>query len=144
MRKFSEIDTIIVRQNKELLEAFTRYETRNTYNIYFDRDEAELFAGEINTGWLSRNILGNLRPFEIAIEDKEKNRIATLKRPFRFYFHELEIIGLNDEYLGKVKKKFSFFNRKFEIQDNDGIKYMRYMAPSLDPGLLELKRVKKL
>jgi len=113
---------IRVVQRREFAELFG-YESRNKYEICtVDGATLGYVAEQGSSLWqvLMRNYLGHWRTFELHIFDQNKNRVATVHNPFRFYFRELNVVSVSGEFLGSVKKQFAIFSKKFEIRLSDG------------------------
>ena len=94
LERLAAARTLKVQQQVEKLEAFTGFETRNRYAVKDDSGNQVLFAeeeaGEMAEA-LSRFFLKAARPFTIELETVHGEPVVRVQRPFRFYFHELEV-----------------------------------------------------
>lgn len=138
MRELESSREILVTQKKEMFEAFTGFETRNSYEIRLQGGQA-LHAAEVNTGFLSRNFLKQLRPFELVVEDAQRNRRLTVKRPFRFMFHEITVMNGHGMVLGRVVKRFTFLNRLYEVKDADDRTLFELKGPLFKPWTFRIE-----
>ena len=115
--------SLIVKQIREVAEIFG-YETRNKYIIETEDGDHFGNAEESGSGWFGffiRQFLGHFRSFDIVLEDRSRNTYIA-NYPFRFYFNELIVNDSLGKTIGKIKKKFTFFKRRFEITDpNDNV-----------------------
>ncbi len=116
----SPTQKIWIKQIKEPLEIFSGFETKNKYEINLGDLNSRLFAAETGKGWIKRNFLGSLRPFEITIKDNQNQELAKIKRPFRFYFHEAHISTVGENKLGSFKRLFSLFYKTYDVYDGNG------------------------
>ncbi len=124
----------IIKQAHELGEILTGFETANKYNIR--AGDFSLNADEFSKGFaslLTRSFLSSHRPFEINIWDWKKNHILGLKRPFRFYFHEVTINDARGKKLGRVVRQFSIINRKFCVFNSNDIETAKIKGPFYRP-----------
>lgn len=107
---------LFVRQQIERVEVWFGLETRNRYTInsgLFDAAEMSTSVGAI----LSRLFLANWRPFRMEILNRNGRTALELERPFRFFFHKLEIFHANGEILGTVVRRFGIVRRHYIIRD---------------------------
>ena len=118
MSRLAGADELLVRQQVERLEMFTGIETANRYqvmdpqgNILFHAEEESGGVG----GFLTRNLLKAMRPFTISLTPPEEAPALTLKSPFRFFFHEVEILDAHGRTLGSVRREFSVFSRRYSV-----------------------------
>lgn len=122
LQSLSNQSKVLIVQRRELYELFGM-ETRNKYEICApDGSNLGFVAEQGKTLFqlLMRNYLGHWRTFQLSIYDQNKQQIATVNNPFRFYFRELQVIALNGKSLGTVKKQFSIFSKKFKIETASG------------------------
>lgn len=139
MEQFDGLSTLMVKQEKELLEAFTDFETANKYTISNDQGQPLFTAAETGGNWLTRNFLKNLRPFFIEIRDKTGAEVLTISRPFRWYFQEIQVSDAKGNVLGMVKREISFINKKYSIFDPSGKKLYEIFGPLFKPWTFDIK-----
>lgn len=109
---------IRVVQRRELIE-LAGFETRNKYEVLGSNNESIGFVAEQGKGalqFLMRYLLGHWRTFELFIFDQNKQQVAKVTNPFRFYFRELQVANAAGTQLGEVKRQFAILSKKFELK----------------------------
>ncbi|NQU42918.1 scramblase [bacterium] len=124
--------TLLVRQKKEWGEILTSFETRNRYEIIDPAGEVRYLAGE-EGGFIMRQFLQSLRPFTMRIATPDGQSALTVKRPFRFYFHRVDVQGPSGEAMGSVERKFSWLRRMYRVLDPAGREIYTIIGPILHP-----------
>lgn len=122
---------IFVKQRYEVAE-FLGYETRNKYDILNAERKLIGYAAEQQKGiwnFFVRQFLGHWRTFDIHIYNVEGQRILSCKHPFRFFFQRIEVYDFQGIYHGALQQKFSFFNKKFNIEDRTGAISFQMSSP---------------
>lgn len=119
----TQIDQLIVKQQVELLEAFTGFETNNKYKITNSLGQQVYFAAE-DTDMCTRQCCGPGRPFDMRIFDNAQNEIIHIQRPLRCglccfpcCLQEMEICAPAGQVVGYVVQKWTLCAPRFEIQD---------------------------
>lgn len=139
MESLTTADCLLIRQKKELGEILTGFETRNRYEVD-DSVGRTLYQVEEDGGsTLARLFLRAMRPFTLCITNGEGRNILTLNRPFRFYFHELEIRGDRGEHLGTVTRRFTLLRRRYVVCDETGAEILELFGPLLHPWTFEVR-----
>lgn len=123
---------LLIRQRVEKVEVWLGLETRNRYSINSNLFEATEMSTSIGAV-LSRLFIGNWRPFTIEINNREGRTALTLERPFRFYFHELEIFQATGELIGTVRRRFGIIRRHYIIYDAFDREVFTLLGPLLHP-----------
>lgn len=140
MERLLEHDVVAVMQKKEWGEILTGFEGVNKY-VVLDSGGNELYAAiEEGGNFFLRLWLKALRPFEISIRDWAGEQLLRIKRPFRFYFHEVEIYGGGGEMLGRVVRKFSWLRRVYSVLDANGGELFELFGPLLHPWTFEIRQ----
>ena len=140
MENLAPTNALIVRQRKEWGEILTGFEQKNKY-VVMDASGRELYvAVEEGGSLLLRWFLKALRPFEINVYTFDSRPVLKLKRPFRFYFHELEIIDPNGRNLGTIQRRFSLLRRIYSVLDNTGKEIFQLFGPILHPWTFEIRK----
>lgn len=139
---FSHPTRLSVRQRKRWLEILTSFDARNTYAVY-DGDGNPVFnVREQGSGvgnLLKRLLLNSLRPFRSHVEDLTQNRqILELRRPFRFYFHRLEVSTPDGQPLGALQRRWTWFRRKYTVEDGNGQELATLFGPILRPWTFQI------
>jgi len=78
----TQVDQVIIKQQKEMIEIFTGWEQNNRYRITNSVGQQVLFAME-NTDACTRQCCGPGRPFEMSIYDNYNREVIHLSRPLR-------------------------------------------------------------
>ncbi|KPJ99075.1 MAG: scramblase [Nitrospira bacterium SG8_35_4] len=140
MENLQSINALIVRQRKEWGEILTGFEQKNKY-VVMDGSGRELYAAvEEGGSLLLRWFLKALRPFEINVYTFDSRPVLKLKRPFRFYFHELEITDPHGRKLGTIQRRFSVLRRIYSVLDNTGKEMFKLFGPILHPWTFEIRK----
>jgi uncharacterized protein YxjI len=143
MGTLANAEALKIQQQKEWGEILSGFETRNKYTI-MDSWGNQIFVAEEESGSiatvLTRFLLNHLRPFTIRILSQEGNELFVLKRPFRFFFHELDICESNGMIVGKVIRRFSIFRRIYAVIDRNGREIYQLFGPILRPWTFLIKK----
>jgi hypothetical protein len=133
--KLQETDALVVKQQFEKLEFFTGLETRNQYTIKNGDRDIIAYASEVSS-FLLRWLLKGLCPYDLHITEPGSNRlIYKLVKPFRFYFHKIEVRNAHGQLIGSVQKNFSILSRQFTPSMTIGVeKSTRFLGPCFTPG----------
>jgi hypothetical protein len=75
----TQLDQILIKQKKELLEIITDFETANKYKILNSMGQQIYYAKE-QSGCLTRQFCGPMRGFSMKIEDNFNNEVITMER----------------------------------------------------------------
>lgn len=124
---------LMVQQQKEWGEIVTGFETKNKYVVRDPSGNQLYFAAEEKGSLLARLFLKASRPFHVAVLDENSNRVISVRRPFRFFFHEATVTDSNGTVLGKIKKNFSLIRRKYVVLDANGRETFQLYGPLLKP-----------
>lgn len=139
LQKLFAVEGLVVSQKKEWGEILTGFETKNRY-VVSDSFGNELYkAVEEKGSLLLRWFLKALRPFEIAIRDENDRLVLRLARPFRFFFHRLEVFDSQGECLGVIHRRFAFIRRIYSVTDNSGNEMFQLFGPFLHPWTFEIR-----
>jgi uncharacterized protein YxjI len=143
MENLQSINTLIVSQKKEWGEILSGFEQKNKY-VVMDSSGREIYAAvEEGGSLLLRWFLKALRPFEINVYTFDSRPVLKLKRPFRFYFHELEIMDPNGRKLGTIQRRFSLLRRIYSVLDKSGQEIYQLFGPILHPWTFEIRKADK-
>lgn len=133
MDKLATLDTLVIQQRKEWGEILTGWETKNKYAVLDGAGDEVYFAAEAGRSLFSRVFLKALRPFTIHLLEAEGRPILQLDRPFRLYFHTLEVRSPDGRRLGTVERRFSFVRRVYSVYDDTGQECFQLLGPLLRP-----------
>lgn len=140
MEQLSSIDTLVVSQQKEWVEIVTGFETENKYAISDESGRQLYLAAEEAGSMLLRWFLKALRPFTIAVLTEGGQVVLQVTRPFRFYFHRVEIVGAQGESLGAIERRFSILRRIYSVFDGSGQEVFQLFGPILRPWTFQIRR----
>jgi uncharacterized protein YxjI len=97
---------------------------------------------EDGSGFLSllkRLFLGPLRPFHATVLDLgTQAAVLLLRRPFRFFFHRLEIARADGSPLGAIQRRWAWFRRNYDIEDATGNVAAQIFGPILRPWTFQI------
>ena len=106
------MDSLLVKQKVEFMEAVTGIETNNEYKIQ-ESSGQNLFKAKENTDICTRNCFGPTRPFNMEICDMEENEIIHLYRPWRCtsclfpcFLQVLEVYSPPGNLIGTVQQEW--------------------------------------
>ena len=136
-------NALVIKQQKELGEILTGFEMKNKYNV-MDHWGNPLFDAEEEGGSfatiITRFLLTALRPFTMHIFSAEGKGLFRLKRPFRFYFHQLDVCKADGAPLGTVKRRFSILRRLYSVLDRHGNEIYQLFGPILHPWTFQIQK----
>jgi uncharacterized protein YxjI len=144
MERISSVNSLIVQQKKEWGEIVTGFETKNKY-IVMDPGGRELYyAAEEGGSALLRIFLKALRPFEMYVVSPDGQTIMRVNRPFRFFFHRIEVFDGTGQLIGAVERRFSILRRFYSVMDRNGNEGFQLFGPILHPWTFEIKQNDRL
>ena len=80
-----------------------------------------LFHAAEESGLVCRCLCGSSRAFKLHIVADDGTPFLRVERPYRFYFHALEVVSVADgRVVGRVERKFTFFSRDYALTGPDG------------------------
>jgi uncharacterized protein YxjI len=118
----------------------TGFETKNKYVVLDSSGEKLYMAVEEGGSTLLRIFFKALRPFEINVLTFDGKSILKLKRPFRFFFHQLYIFDSHGTPLGTIKRRFSVLRRIYSVFNNSGEEIFQLFGPILHPWTFEVRK----
>ncbi len=139
MEELRSLSTVLVSQKKEMGEILTGFETRNSYEVMNESGESLLDVHEVGGNALVRMFLKASRPFNLEVTSASGALLLNIKRPFRFYFHEIEIVGENGELLGFVKREFSLLRKVYSVMNGNRDEIYKLFGPIFHPWTFEIQ-----
>eukprot|EP01062_Namystynia_karyoxenos_P083848 TRINITY_DN9742_c0_g1_i1.p1 TRINITY_DN9742_c0_g1~~TRINITY_DN9742_c0_g1_i1.p1 ORF type:complete len:249 (+),score=69.27 TRINITY_DN9742_c0_g1_i1:91-837(+) len=131
-----------VRQQVEVLEAMTGFETENAYEIMAPGPGPH---GWVRWGWAAeesnvclRNILGNRRPFKIAVTDSQQRNVINMQRPWQPCLASASVYDGSGARLGEVSQRCSLCHREFDVNLGFQTEY-RIEGPCWRPWTFHIK-----
>lgn len=131
----TQVDQLLVKQQVELLEAFTGFETANKYKVQNSMGQQIYFAAE-DTDCCTRNCCGPLRPFDMKILDTSQNEVIHLNRPLACTscccpccLQSLEVSSPPGTVIGTIKQEWSILKPKFTVRNASDDVILRIEGP---------------
>ena len=139
MEKLKSLNRLIVSQKKEWGEILSGFETKNKYVVSDEAGNRMYYAAEEGGSVLLRLFLKALRPFTIVVLTESNQVVLRVIRPFRFYFHQADIVDSQGKSLGVLQKRFSLLRRKYSVLDSSGKEIFQLFGPILKPWTFIIK-----
>jgi uncharacterized protein YxjI len=141
---FTKTQRLSVRQRKNWLEIITSFDARNKYVVYNELGEPVFNVQEQGSGFgsfMKRLLLQWMRPFTSQVDDLTTGGTAmlTLRKPFRFIFHRLEVRDASGTLLGAIQRKWTWIRRKYIIEGPDGREVATLFGPILKPWTFQIQ-----
>ena len=138
MNALDSANTLVVSQKKEWGEILSGFETKNRYVVLSEMGNELYYAAE-KSSFLLRLFLKALRPFEIIVARTDGSTVLKLERPFRFYFHKMDVRDAHGKLLGTIEREFSLLRRLYRITNSTGMEICRLYGPLLHPWTFEIR-----
>ncbi|KAF0306203.1 Phospholipid scramblase 2 [Amphibalanus amphitrite] len=121
------LDRLLVKQQLELWEAVTGWETNNRYTVHTAEGAAPLFrAAERSSCWL-RLCCGPLRALQLLVLDEQRREVLHLRRPLRCTgccspccMQRLEVSAADGRPLGAVTEQRACLRPHLTLHRPDG------------------------
>lgn len=139
MKRLSSISSLVVSQQKEWGEILTGFETKNRYAVSDVSGSRLYLAAEEAGSTLLRWFLKALRPFTIAVLTEDGQVVLRVMRPFRFYFHRVEVVDSQGQSLGVIERRFSVLRRIYSVLDSSGEEVFQLFGPILHPWTFQIR-----
>ncbi len=140
MERLAPTNALMIQQQKEWGEILTGFETKNRYVVRDATGRDLYYAAEEAGSALLRIFLKTLRPFDLYVASPDNQIIIHVKRPFRFYFHRIDVFNGQGQRIGSIEKRFSFLRRIYSVMDRNGREAYRLFGPILHPWTFEIKQ----
>lgn len=139
MEKLKAAEGLVVQQKKEWAEIITDFETKNRYAV-LDTSGRQLYWAAEESSVMARLFLKTLRPFSMHLLSMDGQPVVKVVKPFRFYFHEMEILNSEGKLLGSVKREFSVLTKHLTVMDARGGVLYDILAPVLHPWTFKISK----
>ena len=139
MNALASVETLVVSQKKEWGEILSGFETRNRYVILSELGDELYFAAEEKGSLLLRLFLKAFRPFTIVVTRTDGGVVLCLERPFRFYFHKIDVRDAQGKLLGTIEREFSVLRRLYRVSDATGNATCQLYGPLLRPWTFQIR-----
>jgi uncharacterized protein YxjI len=140
MQELVSVDGLMISQRKEWGEILTGFETRNKYAVMDPAGRTLYFAAEEGGSVLLRMFLKALRPFTMAVLSPSGQTVLRAIRPFRFYFHKMDVYDAQGQRLGTIQRRFSLLRRIYAVYDGAGREIFELFGPILHPWTFQIKQ----
>ena len=140
MDELSVANTLVVSQKKEWGEIVSGFETKNRYVVLNELGNELYRAKEEGGSLLLRLFLKAFRPFTIVLTKGDGQPALRVERPFRFYFHEVDVREAGGKVLGTVVREFSWLHRLFRVSDAQDKEICRLYGPLFHPWTFEIRQ----
>jgi hypothetical protein len=131
--EFADHKRLSVRQRRRWLELLLNWEQKNSYAVYDEDGNHTLQVKEEGSGlWnlVKRLLLRTARPFDAVVYDNPIPKpMLKLHRPFRFFFHRLEVSAADGTPIGAIERRWSWLRRIYAITDAREIAKLPADAP---------------
>lgn len=141
LHRLAETQDLVVRQLKEMLEIFTGLECKNQYQVMDGTGQPLFMVAEQGEGLgelLVRWFLKAARPFTMLVHTPEGVPVLTLRRPFRFFFHRIDVSDAGGTPLGHIEKRFSLLRRRYDLFDAESGRTTEIVGPVLKPWTFQI------
>jgi uncharacterized protein YxjI len=139
---FATAQKLSVRQRKRWLEILTSLDARNTYQVFDEGGNPVVQVQEGGSGFgnlMKRLLLAAFRPFTATVTDLSKNTaVLSLRRPFRFIFHRLEVRTADGQPIGALQKRWTWFRRKYTVENAQGQEIATLFGPFWRPWTFKI------
>ena len=129
-------DCWLIKQDVELFEAMTGFETENSYDVggcTEGRCLLQLKASE-SSGVMQRMCCGNRRPWTITVADKrDGSTLLRFERPLRLYWQTVEVFDAQGRPLGSVDREFTIISKNYVVLDASGSPLLYVRSPLFSP-----------
>jgi uncharacterized protein YxjI len=139
MDRLSPLAGLVISQQKEWGEILTGFETRNKYLVSDTEGNRLYLAAEEAGSLLLRLLLKARRPFTIRVFTGDQQEVLRVRRPFRFYFHQAEVLDSQGQSLGVIEKRFSLVRRVYAVTDERGQEIAQLFGPLLRPWTFQIR-----
>jgi uncharacterized protein YxjI len=126
--RLAVLSQVFVQQRREPWEWIAGLETRNRYAVVDEHGAPVAWAAEQHKsalGFLSRQVLGHWRRFEIHVFDPARTLALRIVHPFRWFLRRLEVTAPDGRRLGAVQQRFSLLTKSFDVEDARGRPVLR-------------------
>jgi hypothetical protein len=136
-------DRLSVKQQVERLEAWTGIETANAYAVKSDTGNVLFHAVEESGSvkdFFIRNWLESARPFTMRLETLHGETALMLRRPFRFFFWEIEVLDVLGRRVGLVQRQFAVLNSLYTVTGRNPTERYEIFGPLFRPWTFKIRR----
>ncbi|MFQ5509711.1 MAG: phospholipid scramblase-related protein [Leptospirillia bacterium] len=140
MEQLVSASSVAISQSRNMSEVLTGLEATNHYTVNTPGGDRLFDADEYDGPTLMRWFLKAARPFTINLRGADQRIALRLTRPFRFYFHEVEVANGSGVVMGKVARRFALLHRVYTVHDHMGRTVYELFGPMWKPWTFEIRR----
>ena len=143
METLAAAEQLAIKQVVERLEAWTGIETANNYAVKDGLGTVLLHAVEESGSvgdFVVRNFLKSARPFTMRLETPHSETALVIKRPFRWFFSEIEVLDAFGKRLGTVQRQFAFFNSVYTLTGAKPTEKYEIFGPIFRPWTFKIRQ----
>jgi Zn-finger nucleic acid-binding protein/uncharacterized protein YxjI len=118
---FEDATAYQVKQQVEWLEVLSPFERLNRY-------EVAILGSKVHGGYviehsrslfnmIGRQLLGRWRPARLLLNDIDGREILRIHKPFRLYFHQLDMSTTDGRRVGTIRRTFHLFRATYTVMD---------------------------
>jgi hypothetical protein len=136
-------ERLCVKQQVERLEAWTGIETANSYAVKSDLGAVVFHVVEESGSmgdFLVRNYLKSARPFTMRVETLHGETALVLRRPFRWFFSEVEVSDALGRRIGSVQRQFALVNSLYKVTGRRPGETYEIFGPIFRPWTFKIRR----
>lgn len=122
---------LFVKQETELAEIFTGFETKNKYSIN-EESGSQVFYAFGDSSFLTRNYVRKNGPVKIVVLDKNKKEVMNVSRKFFWWLPNWEVED-EKEFIGRIDRKWAILKKKYELKDREGKVIYECVAKAFSP-----------
>ena len=133
-------ERVMIHQAKEWGEILLGFESKNRFEVRDLQGGLLGYAAEEAQGfgqWMLRNLFGRCRKATIHVYDLVGKRLGRGEKPFRWYFHRMEVFD-GERKIGAVQRKWSILHRVFAVENASGQEVMELRSPFFHPWTFTL------
>ena len=130
-----------VEQEAHVTEALLGVERRNRYRVIDEEGRTFLEATENGAGvgaFFLRQFMGSRRSFEMDLTTPSGGVMLRLRRPFTWFFSEMDIVGWDGRPLGSVQQRWQWFARRLDLLSPSGRLLAFLHGPFFKPWTFQL------
>ncbi len=132
MNELAVANTLVISQKKEWGEIVSGFETKNRYAVFDEQGNMLYDAQEKSGSFLLRMFLKALRPFSIVLSPPNQTPAFLVERPFRFYFHKIEVKTAEGKLLGSQYPLYSTKSRvSAEVRSWNPVSFVIWTSASV-------------
>jgi len=111
---------VIIKQELEVAEILTAFETGNRYSILDERGSKILYAYEDESNFIGKQIFGQHRGVKLHLLDTNGNELLSIDRPFYFLKSKAIVYSNDGQIYGYIHQKKWLGTKQFDFLSLEG------------------------